>query len=61
MLPKLADREAADALVLQARSLPLEERCLLMDEISSGVWLQAKSPGGIDQAFETWNARRRSR
>jgi len=61
VLPKLADREAADALVLQARSLPLEERCRLMDEISSGVWLQEKSLGGIDQAFETWNARRRSR
>ena len=58
VLPKLADREAADALVLQARSLPLEERCLLMDEISSGVWLREKDEGGIDAAFERWRARR---
>jgi hypothetical protein len=57
VLPRLTDRAAADALAAEAKTLPREERCRLMDEITSAVWHREKEPGGIDAAFERWRAR----
>jgi hypothetical protein len=59
VLPKLQDHDAADKLFANARALPHEQRCELMDEITRVVWRREQEKGGLDSAFESWRAQRR--
>ena len=59
-LPKLADRQAVDALYREMRALPSEQRPGLMSSVGGEVWIPHElDHADLDAAFAKWLAKRR--